>query len=47
MDGISKSDFLLWDDDLENVKAAKDFGFMAELYTNLQDYSLKLKNYQL
>lgn len=40
-----KEEILFWDDKLENIKGAKDFGFHAELYTNFKNFKEKMKQY--
>jgi putative hydrolase of the HAD superfamily len=35
---IDKSSITLWDNDEENLRAAREFGFKGELYTNLEDF---------
>jgi putative hydrolase of the HAD superfamily len=41
----NKDEVLFWDDDMENVNAAKSFGIKAEVYTNLADFKKKMKVY--
>lgn len=40
---IKKSEILYWDDKKENIKAAKEFGFRAELYENFLKFQKKIK----
>lgn len=42
---LQKEEVLFWDDDKENVKAARDFGINAEVYTNFIDFEKALKKY--
>jgi putative hydrolase of the HAD superfamily len=42
---IKKEEILFWDDKIENVKGAKDFGFHAELYTTFKDFKKIMKQY--
>ncbi len=39
-----KSEILVWDDDMENVESAKNFGFHSELYTGLDAYEARMKS---
>lgn len=45
LDDISKAEILFWDDDIENINTAKEFGINAELYTTFEDFKQKMKNY--
>ena len=45
LDGIKKDEILFWDDDIENINTAKEFGINAELYTTFEDFKQKIKNY--
>lgn len=40
-----KKSVLCWDNDEKNIKAAKNFGFSAELYTSFNDYKNKINKY--
>lgn len=40
-----KEGVLFWDDSEENVKAAKEFGIQAELYTSFGDFQKIMKKY--
>ena len=40
---IRKNEVLFWDDKLENVNAAKQFGFQAKQYTNYQSFETIIK----
>ena len=42
---IKKEEILFWDDKLENIKGAKDFGIQAEIYTNFGDFQEKMEKY--
>jgi len=42
---IKKEEILFWDDDIENINVAKEFGINAELYTTFVDFEQKMKNY--
>ena len=42
---IKKEEILFWDDKLENVKGAKDFGIHAELYTSFEIFKEKMEKY--
>lgn len=42
---LQKEEVLFWDDDKENVKAARDFGINAEVYTNFIDFEKVIKKY--
>jgi len=42
---INKNDVLFWDDTLENVEAAKQFGIHAELYTSFSSYKECMEDY--
>lgn len=39
------NEILFWDDNSENVAAAADFGWQAELYTDFNDFKLKMRSY--
>lgn len=43
--GITKDEVLLWDDQEKNVKAAKEFGWQAELYTSFENFEQKTNRY--
>jgi len=45
LENIRKEEILFWDDKLENVKGAKDFGFHAELYATFEDFEKVMKRY--
>ncbi len=38
-----KNEILVWDDDHENIESAKNFGFMAEVYSDFDSYENRLK----
>ncbi|MFH1286820.1 MAG: HAD hydrolase-like protein [Candidatus Magasanikbacteria bacterium] len=38
VDSLEKNDFLFWDDDLDNVKGAQEFGFQAFQFTNAKEF---------
>lgn len=40
-----KKSVLCWDDDNKNIKEEKEFGFSAELYTNVNEYKNKINYY--
>ena len=40
---IGKSDVMFWDDDPENVEGAKNYGFDARQFTNLDSYKIALQ----
>ncbi len=42
-----KKEVIFWDDDEKNINGAKEFGFNAELYENIEDFKNKLKNYNI
>lgn len=42
---IQKEEVLFWDDDLENVSGAKEFGILAEAYISVDHYAEKMKEY--
>ena len=42
---VKKEEILFWDDDIENVKTARQSGINAELYTTFPDFKLKMKDY--
>jgi len=39
-----KSGVFVWDDDLENVESARNFGFNAEFYSDFDSYENKMKS---
>ncbi len=43
LDKPDRSEVLVWDDDEENVRSAKNFGFEAELYSNFEEYERRMK----
>jgi putative hydrolase of the HAD superfamily len=45
LENPNKKEVLCWDNDEKNVKAAKDFGFSAELYTGFDNYKNKINDY--
>ena len=45
LENINKEEILFWDDKAENIQGAKDFGIHAELYTSLEDFKEKMKQY--
>lgn len=45
---IPKQDILLWDDDMENIHPARQFGLNAELYENFTEYKrIMAEKYQI
>jgi putative hydrolase of the HAD superfamily len=42
---IKKEEILFFDDKVENVKGAKEFGVQAEIYTTFEDFKEKMKKY--
>jgi putative hydrolase of the HAD superfamily len=42
---IKKDEVLFWDDDIQNIETAKEFGINAELYTTFEDFKQKMKDY--
>lgn len=42
---IKKNEILFIDDDIENIKSAKNFGIKAELYTTFENFKEKMKQY--
>lgn len=42
---ISKEEVLFWDDTIENVRAASDYGFLAEHYTTFENFDRSLMRY--
>lgn len=45
LDYIKKDEILFWDDDIENIDIAKEFGINAELYITFEDFKQKMKDY--
>ena len=45
LENIKKEEILFWDDKVENVQVAKDFGIQAEIYTTFEDFKEKIKKY--
>ncbi len=45
LENIKKEEILFWDDKLENIKAAQEFGILGEVYTSFEDFKEKIKNY--
>lgn len=45
MPHLPKDEILFWDDSLVNVEAAKEFGFRAELYTNVENFRHVVSDY--
>jgi putative hydrolase of the HAD superfamily len=45
LENIKKEEILFWDDKLENIEGAKDFGFNAELFTSTEDFKEKMQQY--
>ena len=43
--GIKKNEVLLWDDSIQNVEAARNYGFEAELYTTYQNFEVTMEQY--
>lgn len=44
---VQGSEILYWDDAEENVKAAREFGFKAEVYTTFDQFKRKMTEYKL
>ncbi len=42
---LSASEIIFWDDSLENVSAAREAGWKAEVFTNLQAFNQTIKKY--
>ena len=42
---IKKDEILFWDDDIDNINTAKEFGINAELYTTFEDFKEKMKKF--
>lgn len=42
LEGIEKEEVLFWDDRLENVEAARQFGIQSELYTSFDEFENKM-----
>lgn len=42
---IKKEEMLFWDDDIKNIKGAKDFGINAEFYVSFADFKQKMREY--
>lgn len=47
LENIKKEEILYWDDKIENVEAAKEFGIHSELYTTFKDFEEKMKQYKI
>jgi putative hydrolase of the HAD superfamily len=45
LENIKKEEILFWDDKLENVEGAKEFGIHAELYTTFENFEKVMKRY--
>lgn len=45
--GIKKEEILFFDDKIENVKGARDFGIYAEIYTTFEDFKQIMERYAL
>ncbi len=45
LESVSKEEILFWDDKLENIHGARNFGIYAELYTSFDDFEDKMKKY--
>jgi putative hydrolase of the HAD superfamily len=45
--GIDKREIIFWDDREKNASIAREFGFNAEMYKNVEDYKNIMKNYGL
>jgi putative hydrolase of the HAD superfamily len=45
--GIAKDEILFWDDREKNVSIAREYGFQAETYKNVEDYQNMIKQYGL
>ncbi len=45
LEGIEKEEIIFWDDTLENIEGAKQFGIHAELYESFESFKQKMKNY--
>jgi HAD superfamily hydrolase (TIGR01509 family) len=42
---FKKEEILFWDDKIENVKGAEEFGIHAELYTTFENFEKVMKRY--
>ena len=42
---FKKDEILFWDDTLENIEAAREFGIKAEIYKDFEDFESKMRNY--
>ena len=40
---FDKHEIVFWDDDMENIDGAKEFGFSTNLYTSFDDFVKKVK----
>ena len=40
---VSKEEIMFWDDDPDNVKGAKEYGFNAEQYKSFKEFEARLK----
>ena len=40
----NKKSVLCWDDEEKNIQSAKNFGFLAELYTDFNNYKNKIND---
>lgn len=45
LSNVKKEEILFWDDKLENVKGAKEFGLQTELYTTFENFKEKMRQY--
>ncbi len=43
--GLKKTEVLFWDDDEENVQAAKEFGIKAEVYKEFEEFKKVIRKY--
>jgi putative hydrolase of the HAD superfamily len=42
---IKKEEVVFWDDTLENVEGARQFGIHAEVYTSFDNFSIRMQKY--
>jgi putative hydrolase of the HAD superfamily len=44
---VPASEILFWDDSLENVTAAREAGWKAEVFTNLEQFDQLMKHHKI